>query len=296
MEAPVLNLRLRRRVNEGAKIYSFGYNMDLGYPSINLGSDLRDLRAIVEGKHSFSKILLKSSNPLVVLGAGVFQRIDFIGFIPLLNSLFECTGARFSVLQLNSSRINSSELNLINLGGMDFLPYKGMFKGLVYIIDADNVIINKHPHNLIVYQGHHGDRIANLADVILPGVTPVEKNGIFFNLEGKLQSSKFVFAPPGNARSDWKIIKALSDVLGIGLEVSTYADVHIFLKKYVTLKNYTSGVNSMFFPINMMSKLNYNSMSSNIEDFYMNDSICRASYVMSLCSNRFNKNWNYKIV
>lgn len=298
LEAPIINLRLRKRINEGVKIFSFGYNINYSYRVVNIGSDVKSLRSVVEGKHLLSKIILQSGSPFVLLGSSVLQRLDAKYFINILNSIKHYTKSIISVLHLSSSKINSAELNLFNYGYMDFLPNKETYSEgrLLYVIGADNVSISRNPMDFVVYQGHHGDSVASVADIILPSSTPFEKNGIYLNIEGKCQSSKFIFAPPGNARNDWKILKVLSDILLVRFNkvINNIADVHNNVSMFTNLIHYKS--NSIFINLNTgvkYSKLFNVPFTSAIGNFYTQDSITRSSYVMALTSKRFNKNINY---
>jgi len=205
LESPLVNLKIRRRVNEGARVFYFGGNIDLGYKIINLGSDVNDLVRVVEGKHLLSKILINAINPLVIIGSSVFQRNDAKQFYNLLSYLKKFSGIDVAFLQNSSARIQGADLNIVNLNKNNFVKKEIKSANLMYILGADNVIVNKQENDLVVYQGHHGDRIASFADIILPGSTPIEKDSIYFNLEGKIYGTNFIFSPPGNARTDWKI-------------------------------------------------------------------------------------------
>jgi NADH dehydrogenase/NADH:ubiquinone oxidoreductase subunit G len=301
LESPILNLRIRKRVNEGAKVFYFGQTIDLAYKYTNLGSSISTLKQLIEGKHSLSKLLLKSKNPLILVGTTISQRCDASTLYSLLRYLTKFTNIMPSFLHLNSSRINAADLNLINSNTME-LQISKSYPKLLYFINADNVVVNRNKSDLIVYQGHHGDRVANVADVILPGSAPTEKNSIFINNAGKIQVTKFIFAPPGDSRNDWKILKALSEVLGfeIGIEyglvldILTIGDIHKIVHMYTTFKDKKHSYNfKNLFENNQLKLYNNIPLGSNIENFYLNNSISRSSFTMSLAAKRFIKNVNY---
>jgi NADH dehydrogenase/NADH:ubiquinone oxidoreductase subunit G len=282
-ENPVLNLKIRKRVMEGASVFTFGNNMNLDYNTINIGNSIGDLIALLEGKHLLARRLLKFKKPLVLIGAGMEHRIDSEALFNAIKILENYLGLNVvSSLIVEVSKLNNLEIN--SFTKMNSFPKQYNAK-MLYILGADNIVIDSDKFDCIVYQGHHGDRIAALADLVLPAVTPYERTGTYLNVNGKYQVTKFIHVPPGNARNDWKIFKALADLLGIGMEVNDMQILRLVMHKSVT---------EMEQNFNVLLEKRFNgilntTLSSHIEDYYMNDSISRSSYIMALCSNRFNK-------
>lgn len=288
-ENPVLNLKLRKRVNEGAIVFTFGNNSVLDYPTINLGDSIKDLLYILEGKHPLASKLLKSKNPLVLVGAAVEQRTDAISFFSAIKVLEKYLGIGVvSSLVVEAGKLNAFELNF--LSSANVLNKVSVAK-VIYILASDNIQLDKNILNFIVYQGHHGDHIAAIADLVLPSATPFEKTATYVNLNGVYQTTKFVYAPPGNSRTDWKILKALADVMGIGLEINNSNDLRKILSRYLTENKRLSVFGAI--DKSSSSKIFNIGLSSHIEDYYLNDNILRSSYIMALCSNRFNKRINF---
>lgn len=288
-ENPVLNLKLRKRVNEGALVFTFGNNSILDYATINLGSSFKDLISILEGKHPLAGKLLKSKMPVILIGAAVGQRIDsnsiFNGIKILENYLNKkCV----SSLIVEAAKLNSFELNFLYTSDILKRSYSSK---VIYILGSDNICLDSNTSNFVVYQGHHGDRIAAIADLVLPSATPFEKIATYVNLNGIYQTTKFIYAPPGNSRTDWKILKAIADIGGIGLNVNNVKELHDLMNILVVENKGVAAFNLL--EKNIISKIYNNGIAAYIEDYYLNDNILRSSYIMALSSNRFNKKINF---
>lgn len=292
-EFPVLNLKIRRKYNEGAVVASFGYNIEYNYGVMNFGSNIKTLKYFVEGKHLFCKKLVLSTNPLILIGSSFQSRIDAISFFDFFQ-YFKNFIKNVFYLQNSVSVLNGNELGLYT-NKIEF-NINSTNKTVYYVINADNIALDvnlKQSNNFIVYQGHNGDRVANIADIVLPSTNPIEKNGKFINLYGDLQLSKFVLAPYGDARVDWKILKAFSDNLGFSFNLNRISDVHATLKRHTILEKLTK--NLYIINNDFISKIYNISSYPVIENFYLNDSITRSSSIMSLASKRLLKNQNFII-
>jgi len=288
-ENPVLNLKIRKRVNEGALVFTFGNNCILDYPTINLGSTVKDLISILEGKHPLAGKLLKSKMPAIFVGAAIEQRIDSNSIFNAVKILenYLCKKCVSSLI-VDVAKLNSFELNFLYTSN---ILYKYDSSKVIYILASDNICLDSNSLNFIVYQGHHGDRIAARADLVLPSATPFEKIATYVNLNGIYQTTKFVYAPPGNSRTDWKILKAIADVSGIGLDVNNIKELRNLTNSLV-VENKTASVLALS-EKDIVSKIYNNSLAAHIEDYYLNDNILRSSYIMALSSNRFNKKINF---
>ena len=161
----------------------------------------------------------------------------------------------------------------------------------LYLLGADEMPVDKiDAKAFVIYQGHHGDKAAARADVILPGAAYTEKNATYVNTEGRVQQARQALFPPGEAREDWKIIRALSDVLGKTLPYDTIADVRQRLCKE----------NAAFASVGAVTPVKWASFGKDgacdkapfklpIDNFYMTDPITRASKVMAECTDAFIK-------
>jgi NADH dehydrogenase (ubiquinone) Fe-S protein 1 len=164
----------------------------------------------------------------------------------------------------------------------------------VYLLGADEVSPRDIPKDaFVVYQGHHGDVGAHYADVILPGAAYTEKSGTYINTEGRVQVTRAAVAPPGAAREDWKIIRALSDVCGHPLAYDDLpsvrerlADVRpTFVRYDEVVKENSSGTLQGLKSV--AGKVGAQKFDLPIKDFYMTDPISRASSTMAKCSAAF---------
>ena len=282
MENPVLSLKLRRRVNEGAVVFNLGPNIDLDYNIVNIGNKIEDILQLVEGKHPLSSRLLKANNPLILLGSAGSQHLDMHKLVDVLRKYFPKNAVSYLAAC-------AAKLNFFDLG---FSSTVNQFSAcqILYVLGADNIKLDK-TSSFVIYQGHHGDRTAGLADLILPGCTPFEKIGTYVNVNGVYQMTKFIYNPPGNSRNDWKILRALAESLNVGLCFNNFKELKANLERFLVLNQHAGDFLNIACKQDM--KLYNNPMSNYIEDYYLSDNILRSSYVMALSSNRFNKRINF---
>ena len=221
MEAAVLNSRIRKRWRSGAyPVGLIGERADLHYPYEFLGQGPETLADLAAGKHPFADVLKGAQNPLIILGAGALARPDGAAIAALAAKAAQSLGAikdgwnGFSVLQTVASRVGALDLGFVpSNGGMTAAKMAdGRSLDVVFLLGADEVEIA--PGAFVVYLGTHGDSGAHRADVILPGAAYPEKSGIYVNTEGRVQMAARASFPPGEAREDWAILRALSDVVG----------------------------------------------------------------------------------
>ncbi|KAF9439356.1 NADH dehydrogenase (ubiquinone) 78K chain precursor, 5-prime end [Entomortierella beljakovae] len=282
-EASVMNARIRK---------SFVYN------GLNVG--LVGAPALVSGKHPFSKQLATAKNPMIVIGSGVTDLPDseyvFSAVSKIVNQnkdkFFQENWNGYNVLQRAASRAAAYDIG--------FAPQskEAGKASVVYLLEADEISASDIPKDaFVVYQGHHGDVGAQYADVILPGATYTEKSATYVNTEGRPQMTRAAVPPPGAAREDWKIIRAISEVAGATLP---YDDVHQVRDRLrdiaPSFANYNVVEPSSIAVASLgLSTLSKGSQSANtklspvISDYYMTDSITRASSTMAKCSAAFNK-------
>src|SRR5713101_7133714 len=220
-EAAVLNARIRKRWRSGQlKIGVIGAKADLTYDYVHLGAGTDSLSALAAGKHSFADVLKAAKNPIVLVGAGAAARHDGAAILALAAKLALDFGAvkdgwnGFGVLQDTASRVGALDIGFAGGAGGLSAAQMTTFGTLdvLFLLGADEI---KEPDGTFVgYIGTHGDRGAHRANVILPGAAYTEKSGIYVNTEGRVQMANRAAFPPGEAREDWAIIRALSDVLG----------------------------------------------------------------------------------
>jgi NADH-quinone oxidoreductase subunit G len=229
-EAPVLNARIlkrRRQAQERIPIALIGTEIDLTYPYDYLGAGPETLAKIAGRSHPFLKTLERAERPMLILGAGALARPDGGAVLALAAKAAIAMGALkaesswngFNVLHSAAARVGGLDLGLVpGKGGLDVeAMLEAATRGaldVVYLLGADEIDMERLGKAFVIYQGSHGDRGAHRADVILPGAAYTEKDATYVNTEGRPQMTARAVFPPGQAREDWTIIRALSAVLG----------------------------------------------------------------------------------
>ncbi|MHA1565662.1 MAG: NADH-quinone oxidoreductase subunit NuoG [Alphaproteobacteria bacterium] len=299
-EAPLVNTRLRKAwLRQGLKAGVIGAPLDLTYPTEYLGAGPDTLQEVAEGTHPFAEVLKAAERAAVIVGTGALARPDGGAVLAAVRQVAEKLGMisedwnGFNVLHQAAARVGGLDLGLVpGEGGRDVA---GIIEGagsgaieVVYLLGADEIEMDKLGTAFVIYQGHHGDAGAHRADVILPGAAYTEKNGTYVNTEGRVQLGRMATAPLGDAREDWTILRALSDVLGVGIGVSTLGDVR---RRLVD-------VNPVFDRVDEIATVPWESFGGDgamgtqafvppMTNFYMTDPISRASETMAHCTQAY---------
>jgi NADH-quinone oxidoreductase subunit G len=295
-EAAVLNARIRKRWRTGQlKIGVVGDKADLTYSYDHIGAGPDSLGDLAAGKQSFADVLKGAKHPIVLVGAGVAGRHDGVGVIALVAKLAIDFGAikdgwnGFGVLHSAASTVGALDIG--------FAPDKGGLSAtqmgtpgtldVLFSLGADD--INLPDGTFVVYIGTHGDRGAHRADVILPGAAYTEKSGIYVNTEGRVQMANRAAFPPGDAREDWAIIRALSDVLGNKLSYDSLSALRQAMFKakphLMRIDRIETGDAAAVKTLaGKGGSVEKSPFKSPVEDFYLTNPIARASAVMAECS------------
>jgi NADH-quinone oxidoreductase subunit G len=287
IEAPVLNARIRRRaLNGGLKVGVIGEAPeDLTYPIERLGTNAKAL----DNLGSFGEALKAAKTPLIIVGQGALARPDGAAILAKARALTSVSADwnGFCVLHTAAARVGGLDLGLTIEGGVEGI-LKGCEDGsidLVYLLAADEFDTSRLGKAFVVYQGHHGDAGAHRADVVLPGAAYTEKPGVYVNTEGRVQLAKRASYPPGEAREDWAILRALSGVLGKALPYDTADQVR---SRLVTVNPVFAAVDQQKAgPWGKFGKdgaVSDAPLRSPIANFYMTCPISRASRVMADCT------------
>ena len=234
-EAPVLNARILKRIRHSqakVPVGLIGERRDLTYAYDYLGAGPETLAKIADGSHPFVKKLEDAERPMLILGQGALAGGDAV--LALAARAAVAIGALkpeldwngFNILHAAAARVGGLDLGFVpSKGGLDLA---GMLDaassgdlGVVYLLGADELDMERLGNAFVIYQGSHGDKGAHRADVILPGAAYTEKEATYVNTEGRPQMTARAVFPPGEAREDWKIIRALSGVLGKTLPFDT---------------------------------------------------------------------------
>ncbi|WP_164114769.1 NADH-quinone oxidoreductase subunit NuoG [Sphingorhabdus sp. Alg239-R122] len=280
-EAPLVNTRIRKAIKRGAKVFAVGPETDLTYKVEWLGEDAKVLGKLPK---AVSDALKGAGKPAIIMGGGALAMEGVHGAALKLADKFKMIRDDwngFNVLHFSAARMGGLMLGYAQEGGLaDIVASK---PALLFALGADEVDYNQFEGSFKVYIGHHGDAGAHAADVILPAAAYPEKNGTYVNLEGRVQfSNKAVFAP-GDAREDWSILRALSDVLGHTLPFDSFDACRAAMAKAVPALGYEGLANYDWAPPKLDSKCE-GVLGYPIKDFYLTNSVARASATMQRCS------------
>jgi NADH-quinone oxidoreductase subunit G len=295
-EAAVLNARIRKRWRAGPfAIGVIGERADLTYPYQYLGAGPETLAELAAGRGDFAGILKEAKNPLILLGTGALARPDGAAVAALAARAAIALGAvkdgwnGFSVLHHAAARVGGLDIGFVPAEGGRSAAAMAAAGALdvLFLLGADEIDVA--PGAFTVYIGTHGDRGAHRADVILPGATYTEKSGLYVNTEGRVQLADRAGFPPGDAREDWAILRALSDVIGHRLPYDSLNALRARLfAEHPHLKRVDSIAAGNPADVETLAaragKPDKAAFRSSVQDFYFTNPIARASAVMAECS------------
>ena len=286
-EAAVLNARIRKRFLRGAfPIGLIGEAADLTYAAQYLGAGPETLADVAAGK-GFGDIFSKAKKPLVIVGQGALAREDGAAILALAARL----GARdgwngLCVLHTAAARVGALDLGFTpGAGGLDAGAMAKSGVDVLFNLGADEIEIAPGP--FVIYQGSHGDAGAHRADVILPGAAYTEKSGTWVNTEGRVQLGDRAAFPPGAAREDWAILRALSEAIGYKLPFDSLNALRVALYRAHPMFALIDAIpESQALDLAGLSTASPGKAAfvNAIGDFYLTNPIARASAVMAQCS------------
>ena len=287
-EAPSVNVRLKKAVKRGAKVFVVGPVWDTTYPAEFLGDDVSVLGKLP--KH-VGEAMARAERPAVIVGGGgiVAGALDPALALAKTWKLVRTNDSGawngFNVLHFSAARMGAVMLGFAQKGGIKDIA--AVSPKVLLALGADEVDFGAFKDSLKVYIGHHGDKGAHAADIILPAAAYSEKDGTYVNTEGRVQfAEKAVFAP-GDAREDWTVLRALADALGVSVGFDSFAQLQAAMIAEVPalgeegLADYGSTLpaGGGAAKSKLGGKIGYP-----IKDFYLTNPIARASVVMQRCS------------
>ena len=287
-EATILNSRIRKAyLKNKTKIYSVGDLGDLTYPYEVLDNNTKLIKDIINNNNVMSEKIINSKKPTIIIGQSILKMKSGIYIFEeikkylLINNKINNDWNSLNVLSLNASTVGAYDLDILSSKNGENITFKkiqeNQFK-IIFLFGQDDLKFKKSKE-FIIYIGSHGNKGAEIADIILPGVAYTEQDGYFTNLEGKIQKAYKASYPPGDSKEDWKIINELSALL----------------KRKNLYDNKDELINSMmnFLELNKESKSfelpNYDFFEENITvdeiDYYHSNVVARSSKTMTDCKN-----------
>ena len=299
LEATMVNARIRKSyLKNKLKIFSFGDPGNLTYDYEIIGNNTNDLKEFFSNKLKNEKIFKDISKPIVIMGESILQLKsggsifeETKNFLFKNNFITEKWNA-LNVLIQNASTVGNFDLNLVDNRNFKFFDNLNDNKfEVIYLLGSDNLDFKKK-NEFIIYQGSHGDRGAEIADIILPSPTYTEQSGLFSNLEGRVQECRKASYPIGQAKEDWKIFNLISKQIHNKNLFNSFKEVREEAIK--SIKNF-NGLDLL--PKKMKSEfqkknLHFEKELININpiDYYFSNSISRASKTMADCRRERNIN------
>ena len=287
-EATILNARIRKSfLNNKTDIYSFGDIGDLTYPYKILDNKTDTIKDVFENKNELSEKIKNSKKPIIILGqsalrlkSGKFIFEEFKKFLISINKINKDWNS-LNILSNHASTVGSYDLNILSSKdgkNITLNQIKNNNFDILFLFGQDNLSLKKK-NEFIIYVGSHGDKGAEMADVILPGTTYTEQDGYYINLEGKIQKAYKASYPPGDAKEDWEIINELSELLKRKKIYKNKEELIDRMMNYLKLDQ----------KINNKDKIITEFFSEKIVidhfDYYYSNVIARASKTMSECRN-----------
>jgi len=289
MEAPLVNARIRKsHVHYGLKVHSVGPASDLTYHKTELGNDLSVLNALPE---PIAKQMANAEQPVILVGMAALNPSVAAGVKASVQAIASKNpNTKISYLHTNASRVAAQDLGFVPGPGASAISAAKV----VYLLGADCAAVPQiNDKAFVIYQGSHGDAGAQRADVILPGTTYVEKSGTYVNLEGRPQHAFEAATPVGESREDWKIVRAISEVLGTPLPYDDIDQVRARLSDVSpTFSNVGKCESLSFSPVEAAKGSAKGPVAPYFDNHWMTNAISRSSMVMAKCTNQLPKATN----
>jgi NADH-quinone oxidoreductase subunit G len=284
-EAPLIATRVRKIARRGGKVFAIGPEIDLGMKVEWLGDDLKLLGKLPKAvKDAFAK----AERPALILGGGALAAgaqgatlalVDTLGLIKPDTGNGAWNG--YNVLHFSASRMAGLILGFAQPGGIADIEKAA--PELVLLLGADEVAADRFSQAFKVYIGHHGDAGAKQADLVLPGAAYAEKHGTYVNTEGRVQRGEKAAFAPGEAREDWSILRAVSELAGKKLPFDNFAQLRARMIKEYPQLGLEGLIDLQWSPPKLSAKAD-GPVRYPIADFFLTNAICRASPTMQRCS------------
>lgn len=294
-EAPLINTRLRKAyVHNEMEMAVIGPKVDLSYNYQHLGDDANIIARIANGSHPFAKCLENAKKPVIIMGSDLLERSDAAGIHATVaaycKKLNKPNWNAFNVLQNNAAQAGAFDVGY-QPGIEAVIKLKPK---ILFLLGADSgkVTRDKLPNDcFVVYIGSHGDEGASMADAVLPGAAYTEKQATYVNTEGRAQQTLVAVSPPGMAREDWKILRALSEVVGTPLPYDNLDELRNRVENIAPHLTRWGELEPACFTYlsdqvstsKTIENTKINVKQKALKDYFMTDAISRASPTMAKC-------------
>ncbi|MSP81557.1 MAG: NADH-quinone oxidoreductase subunit G [Alphaproteobacteria bacterium] len=297
VEAPIINARLRGRwLAGGFKVGVVGAMPSPTFRVESLGAGPRTLTEIAEGRHPFAAALRDAKAPMLILGQGALVRSDGAAVLATARAIAEANGLvkegwnGFNVLHTAAGRVGALDVGFVpGPGGRDTAGIiagaeRGEIK-VLFLLGADEIDTSRLGACFVIYIGHHGDRGAHRADVILPAAAYTEKSATWVNTEGRVQRTVRAVFPPGQAREDWAILRALSAALGRALPFDSITALRSRMERVAPALARTGEIApAPWGAFGTTGPMEDRPFASAVANYYMTDPVSRASATMARCT------------
>ncbi len=287
-EATILNARIRKAfVNNNTKVISLNDVGDLTYPYKNLDGQTQTIKTIFEGSEEISKEIISAIKPMIIIGESLLKLnsaellFNLIKNFLKKNNKFTEEWNPLNILSCDAATVGNFDLGILNSEKNLLDELKSNKFEIVYLIGQDNLEFNKKDE-FVIYQGSHGDKGAEIADIILPGSAYTEQEGFFTNLEGKVQKAFKASYPPGEAKEDWQIINELAEVMNNRKLFNDKEELESSMFNYLKLQKEKQITENK-----LKTNLKFENEKLNIQlkDYYFSNVIARSSKTMIECNN-----------
>ncbi len=287
-EATILNARIRKAfVNNNTKVISVNDVGDLTYPYKNLDGQTQTIKTIFEGSEEISKEIISATKPMIIIGESLLklnsseQLFNLIKNFLKKNNKFTEDWNPLNLLSCDAATVGNFDLGILNNEKNLLEELKSNKFEIVYLVGQDNLEFNKKGE-FVIYQGSHGDKGAEIADIILPGSAYTEQDGYFTNLEGKVQKAYKASYPPGEAKEDWQIINELAEVMNNRKLFNDKEELESSMFNYLKLQQEKQITKNKGQKI---SDFQNEKLDMQIKDYYFSNVIARSSKTMIECNN-----------
>ncbi len=287
-EATILNSRIRKTyINNNTKVYSLGDIGDITYPYTTLENSTKTIQDIINDKHELSKFIKEAKNPIIIIGQSILKLnsskyiFEELKKYLIKNNKINNDWNSLNILSNHASTVGSYDLNILSSKNGKNITLERIKKNdfdVLFLFGQENLKFKKNKE-FIIYIGSHGDRGAEIADIILPGASYTEQDGYFTNLEGIMQKSYKASYPPGDAKEDWKIINELSATLK---RKNLYSNKDELIKSMINYLNLYKDNKDFDIP-----EYEFKEEKIYVDDidYYHSNAIARASKTMTECKN-----------